>query len=162
MMWNQTVWRQNDQSLKIFFFEIFRFYHTNLYIFISWSSELNLSTFRFTNENCSRWKSTQCFWKKFYRRSLLKKRIRNSKIMLIYFEFRTLFDLRNKETSTIKRCFRYLNKTMKIKFELRMLLHLCLKKKYNLEIIETFLYFWKRTESRNLLRCYCIFWTINC
>ncbi len=51
------------------------------------------------------------------------------KLILICFELRTLFNLRNRETSTIKRCFRYLNKTMKIKFELRMLLHLCLKKK---------------------------------
>jgi hypothetical protein len=49
-------------------------------------------------------------------------------IMLIYFELRTLFDLKNKETSTIRRCSRYLNKTVKIKFELRMLLHLCLKR----------------------------------
>jgi hypothetical protein len=37
---------------------------------------------------------------------------------------------------------------MKIKFELRMLLHLCLKKK-NLEIIQTLLYFWKKTDSWN-------------
>jgi hypothetical protein len=50
-------------------------------------------------------------------------------IMLIYFELRTLFDLKNKETLIITRCFRYLHKTIKIKFELRMLLHLCLKKK---------------------------------
>ncbi len=49
-------------------------------------------------------------------------------LTLICFEFRTLFDLKNKKTSTVKRCFRYLNKTVKIKFELRMLLHLCLKK----------------------------------
>jgi hypothetical protein len=63
-------------------------------------------------------------------------------LILICFEFRTLFDLKNKETSTIKRCFRYLNKTVKIEFELRMLLHLCLKKKYDLETIETLLYFW--------------------
>jgi hypothetical protein len=49
-------------------------------------------------------------------------------LILICFEFRTLFDFRNKETSTIKHCFRYLNKTVKIKFELRMLLHLCLKR----------------------------------
>jgi hypothetical protein len=49
-------------------------------------------------------------------------------LILIYFEFRTLFDLRNRKTLTIKRCFRYLNKTVKIKFELRMLLHLCLKR----------------------------------
>jgi hypothetical protein len=61
--------------------------------------------------------------------------------MLIYFELRTLFDLRNKKTSTIKRCFRYLNKIMKIKFELRISLHLCFfEKKYDLEIIETLLY----------------------
>jgi hypothetical protein len=60
--------------------------------------------------------------------------------MLIYFEFRTLFDFRNKKTSTIKRYFRYLNKIIKIKFDLRMLLHLCLKKKYDFEIIETLLY----------------------
>jgi hypothetical protein len=69
-------------------------------------------------------------------------------IMLIYFEFRTLFDLRNRETSTVKRCFRYLNKTVKIKFELRILLHLCLRKKYDLEIIETLLYL--RTREQNL------------
>ncbi len=49
-------------------------------------------------------------------------------LILICFEFRTFFDLKNKETSTIKRCFRYLNKTMKIRFELRILLHLCLKR----------------------------------
>jgi hypothetical protein len=49
-------------------------------------------------------------------------------VMLIYFELRTLFDLRNRETSTVRRCFRYLNKTVKIEFELRMLLHLCLKR----------------------------------
>jgi hypothetical protein len=60
-------------------------------------------------------------------------------IMLIYFEFQTLFDLKNKKTSTIKRYFWYLNKTMKIEFELQMLLHLCLKKKYDFEIIETLL-----------------------
>jgi hypothetical protein len=70
--------------------------------------------------------------------------------MLIYFELRTLFDLKNRKTSTIKRCFRYLNKTMKIKFELRISLikfelrislHLCLfEKKYDFEFIETFLY----------------------
>jgi hypothetical protein len=68
--------------------------------------------------------------------------------MLIYFEFRTLFDLKNRETSTVRRCFRYLNKTVKIEFELRILLHLCLRKKYDLEIIETFLYF--RTKEQNL------------
>ncbi len=50
-------------------------------------------------------------------------------LILICFELRTLFDLKNKETSTIKRCFRYLNKTVKIEFELRMLLHLCLREK---------------------------------
>jgi hypothetical protein len=50
-------------------------------------------------------------------------------LILICFEFRTLFDLRNKETSTIKRCFRYLNKTVKIKFEIRISLHLCLFEK---------------------------------
>jgi hypothetical protein len=38
---------------------------------------------------------------------------------------------------------------MKIEFELRILLHLCLREKLNLEIIETFLYLWKKTESRN-------------
>jgi hypothetical protein len=101
-------------------------------------------------------------------------------LILICFELRTLFDLRNRETSTVKRCFRYLNKAVKIEFELRMLLHLCLNKavkvefesrmllhlclnktvkigfesrmllhlclreKYDLEIIETLLYLWKR------------------
>ncbi len=50
-------------------------------------------------------------------------------LILIYFEFRTLFDLKIKKTSTIKRCFRYLNKIVKIKFELRISLHLCLFKK---------------------------------
>jgi hypothetical protein len=75
-------------------------------------------------------------------------------LILICFEFRTFFDLKNKKTSTVKRCFRYLNKTMKIKFELRISLHLCFfKKKYDLEIIETFLYFWKKTESRNFSKC---------
>jgi hypothetical protein len=69
-------------------------------------------------------------------------------IMLNYFELRTLFDFRNRETLTIKRCFRYLNKTVKIEFELRILLHLCLRKKYDLEIIETLLYF--RTRKQNL------------
>ncbi len=73
-------------------------------------------------------------------------------IMLIYFEFRTLFDLKNKKTSTIKRCFRYLNKIVKIKFELRMLLYLCLKKKYDFEIIETLLYLWKRTEISKFIK----------
>jgi hypothetical protein len=68
--------------------------------------------------------------------------------MLIYFELRTLFDLKNRKTSTVKRCFRYLNKTVKIEFELRILLHLCLKKKYDLEIIETLLYL--RTREQNL------------
>ncbi len=68
--------------------------------------------------------------------------------MLIYFELRTLFDLRNRETSTVKRCFRYLNKTVKIEFELRILLHLCLRKKYDLETIETLLYL--RTREQNL------------
>jgi hypothetical protein len=37
---------------------------------------------------------------------------------------------------------------VKIEFELRILLHLCLKKKYDLEIIETLLYF--RTRRQNL------------
>jgi hypothetical protein len=74
------------------------------------------------------------------------------KLILICFEFRTFFDFKNKETSTIKRCFRYLNKTMKIKFELRMLLHLCLKKKYNLEIIETLLYLWKRNRISKFIK----------
>jgi hypothetical protein len=82
-------------------------------------------------------------------------------LILICFELRTLFGLRNRETSTVRRCFRYLNKTVKIEFELRMLLHLCLnkavkiefesrmllhlclKKKYDLETIETLLYLWK-------------------
>jgi hypothetical protein len=63
------------------------------------------------------------------------------KIMLIYLELRTLFDLKNKKTSIVKRCFWYLNKTMKIEFELWISLHLCLfEKKYDLEIIETLLY----------------------
>jgi hypothetical protein len=57
-----------------------------------------------------------------------KKEFEIQEIMLIYFEFRTLFDLKNRKTSTVKRCYRYLNKTVKIEFELRMLLHLCLKK----------------------------------
>ncbi len=37
---------------------------------------------------------------------------------------------------------------MKIKFELRILLHLCLRKKYDLEIIEILLYL--RTRRQNL------------
>jgi hypothetical protein len=64
-------------------------------------------------------------------------------IMLIYFEFRTLFDLKNRETLTIKHCFRYLNKTVKIKFELRMLLHLCLRKKYDSKLSKRFYIFEK-------------------
>jgi hypothetical protein len=77
-----------------------------------------------------------------------RKEFEIQEIMLIYFELRTLFDFKNRATSTVKRCFRYLNKTMKIKFELRILLHLCLKKKYDFEIIETFLYL--RTRRQNL------------
>ncbi len=41
-----------------------------------------------------------------------KKKFEIQKVMLIYFEFRTLFDLKNKKTSTIKRCFWYLNKVI--------------------------------------------------
>ncbi len=129
MMRDQTVWRENEIFLNELFLEILQFYHTNLYTFISWFSKLNLSTLRFTNKNCSNWESTWWFWRRFCRRSLLKRRIRYSRTILVCFELRTLFDRKNKETSTIKRCFRYLNKTMKIKFELRMLLHLCLRKK---------------------------------
>jgi hypothetical protein len=92
-----------------------------------------------------------------------RKKFEIQEVMLIYFELRTFFDLKNRKTSTVKRCFRYLNKTVKIKFELRISLYLCLfEKKYDLEIVETLLYLWKRTESRNLSRCYCIFWRINC
>ncbi len=129
MMQDQIVWRHNEIFLKEFFLETLQFYHTNLYTFVSWSLKLNLSALWFINENCSNWKSTSWFWRRFCRRSLLKRRIRYSRTILICFEFRTLFDFKKKKTSTIKRCFRYLNKTMKIKFELRMLLHLCLKKK---------------------------------
>jgi hypothetical protein len=50
-------------------------------------------------------------------------------LILFCVEFRTFFDLKNKKTSTVKRCFRYLNKTMKRKFELRISLHLCLFEK---------------------------------
>ncbi len=73
-------------------------------------------------------------------------------LILICFEFERFFDLKNKETSTIKRCFRYLNKTVKIKFEIRMLLHLCLKKKYDFEIIETLLYLWKRDRISKFIK----------
>jgi hypothetical protein len=70
-------------------------------------------------------------------------------LILICFEFRTFFDLKNKKTSIIKRCFRYLNKTMKIKFELRMLLHVCLKKKKISNLSRRFYIFEKKTKSRN-------------
>jgi hypothetical protein len=74
-------------------------------------------------------------------------------LILICFEFRMFFDFKNKKTSSIKRCFRYLNKTMKIEFELRISLHLCLfEKKYDLEIIETFLYFWKENKISKFIK----------
>jgi hypothetical protein len=65
-------------------------------------------------------------------------------LLLICFEFRTLFDLKNKKTSTVKRCYRYLNKTMKIKFELRMLLHLCLKRNMISKLSKRFYIFERR------------------
>jgi hypothetical protein len=88
---------------------------------------------------------------------IVKKKNSRFKNNVDIFRTSNAFRSQNKKTSTFKHYFWYLNKIIKIKFELRMLLHLCLKKKYDLEIIETLLYFWKKTKSRNLSRCYCIF-----
>ncbi len=126
MMQNQIVWRQNEIFLREFFFEILRFYHTNLYIFISWFSGLNLSTFRFTNENCSSWESTWWFWKRFCLRSFLKRRIRYSRKILICFELRTFFDLKIKDDETLLFIFKRKAKNRISKCE--TLSQLCFKK----------------------------------
>ncbi len=128
-MRNQTVWWQNEIFLKRFLFETLQFYHTSLYILISWSSELNLSIFHSQMKIVRVENQHDDFEKDFIVIHCLREEFDIQKSILICFEFRTLFDLKNRETSIIKRCFRCLNKTIKIKFELRMLLHLCLKKK---------------------------------
>jgi hypothetical protein len=121
MIREQTLWQHNERSRKEFLLETLQFDYTNLYILISWSSELNLSALRFTDENCSSWKSTWWFWRRFCRRSLLKRRIRYSKAILICFEFRTLFRFKNKKNL-------YLNEKQKIKSRMRNIITFMLER----------------------------------
>jgi hypothetical protein len=64
-------------------------------------------------------------------------------LILIYFELRTLLDLKMKN---VKRCYLYLNKSKKVEFELQIFL----------DLLED------ETESRKMSRCYNSAWEINC
>ncbi len=94
--------------------EILQFDYTSLYIFISWSSELNLYILRFRNENCSNWKST--WW--FERDSVIvhcwREEFDIQELILICFELRTLFFFRFKNKKSL-----YLNEKQKIKSRMR-------------------------------------------
>jgi hypothetical protein len=78
-------------------------------------------------------------------------------LILICFEFRTLFDLRNKETSTIKRCFRYLNKTVKIKFELRISLRLCFLKRNMISKLSRRFYIFEKEQNLEIYQNVIVF-----
>jgi hypothetical protein len=140
MMRKQTFWQHNEKSRKEFLFEILQFDYTSLYIFISWSSELNHSTLRFKDENCSRWKSKWWFWKRFCRRSLLKRRIRYSRINIDL--FRTLFKLTKKR--------------------LNVIIYIWKKQKSRIRTSNTFTFAWKRDWISKMSRCYHSAWKINC
>jgi Golgi nucleoside diphosphatase len=110
---------------------IFKFLHTVIRIYILSHFDLESYIFKFFDSQMKLFemKINIMILKEILSSFIFeKKKFDIQDLILICFEFRTLFDLKNRKTSTIKRCFRYLNKTVRIKFELRMLLHLCLRK----------------------------------
>jgi hypothetical protein len=129
-------WKMYDSLKNIWFADFRRFRQSLIYSLIpDWSMYSHILIFRVKSFSSSihKWrlfelKINMMILKKILSSFIVEEKNSNiQKLILICFEFRTLFDLKNNKTSTIKRCFRYLNKTMKIKFELRMLLHLCLR-----------------------------------